>query len=134
MNSNPKQYFTVEQLVNTAVELAKTDPSFQEAEKSVVLDYALVCSATKKTKLTKSLFDVVGELAYGGSEGIYAGINLVGAWDDASYAEKKNCRIAIATLKTLQTDKDAYLALGHMMNVICYYANEVVRNNLSRFD
>lgn len=133
-NIEKKQYFTVSQLMEAATRLAKTDLSYQEAEKVCVLDYELVCSGTKNTVLTKCQFDVIGQLAFGGSEGIYAGINLTGFWDQMSQNEKRNCTLAVYTLKTLKTDKDAYLALGHMMNVICYYANEIVSQNLDRFD
>lgn len=40
----------------------------------------------------------------------------------------------VYTLKTLETSKDAYLAMGELVTLICYYANEYVGAHLDRFD
>lgn len=38
------------------------------------------------------------------------------------------------TLKTLSDDKDAFRAMGTLVNLISYYAHELMNRNLDRFD
>ena len=43
-------------------------------------------------------------------------------------------RARVYVLKTLKQDKESYLAVGMLVNLICYYANEFVATHLDRFD
>jgi len=129
-----KQYFSVKDIFDAAVKLARTDPKFAEAEKNCPLDYELVCSSIRKDKLTRCEFDVVGIVNYGCSEGIYGDLFLYGNWNELTMQKRSNQHQRVYSLKTLDCSKDAYLAMGTMVTLISYYANEVVRTHLDRFD
>ncbi len=129
-----KRYFTVKDVLENAVALAKTDPRFAEYEKACKLDYQLLCSTCKYDRLYRCEFDVVGQVAYGNSEGIYGDIFLYGCWTQEQREAPFYSRIRVYVLKTLETDKESYLAVGMLVNLICYYANEFVRTHLDRFD
>ena len=135
MKSEKKRYFTVKEIMDAVMEQAKADPMYQDAEKRCELDYDITSCMTEKETLELCSFDVIGHVAYGGSEGIYGGIELVGAWKHSQEeAHTFHCRMNVYTLKTLETSKDAYLAMGELVTLICYYANEYVGAHLDRFD
>ena len=85
--ADEKRYFSVKDMFEQAVTRAKTDPRYEEYSKICELDYDLLCSTCKYDKLYRCEFDVVGEVTYGSSEGIYVYIFLHGYWykelDDA---------------------------------------------------
>ena len=87
----------------------------------------------KYDKLYRCEFDVVGEVTYGSSEGIYGDIFLYGNWSKERDDPFKS-RARVYVLKTLKQDKESYLAVGMLVNLICYYANEFVATHLDRFD
>ena len=128
-----KRYFTVKEVLEPAVELAKTDPRYEEYSKICELDYDLLCSTCKYDKLYRCDFNVVGEVSYGGSEGIYGDIFLYGNWSKEQDNPFRS-RVRVYVLKTLKDDKESYLAIGMLVNLICYYANEFVNTHLDRFD
>lgn len=128
-----KRYFTVKEILEPAVELAKTDPRYEEYSKICELDYDLLCSTCKYDKLYRCDFNVVGEVSYGGSEGIYGDIFLYGNWSKEQDNPFRS-RVRVYVLKTLKDDKESYLAIGMLVNLICYYANEFVNTHLDRFD
>lgn len=76
---------------------------------------------------------MVGEVTYGSSEGIYGDIFLYGNWSKERDDPFKS-RARVYVLKTLKQDKGSYLAVGMLVNLICYYANEFVATHLDRFD
>lgn len=127
-----KQYFIVKEVLEAAVELAKKDPRYEEYSAICELDYDLLCSSCKYDKLYHCDFNVVGEVSYGGSEGIYGDIFLYGNWsEDQSNSFRSRARVYV--LKTLKNDKESYLAIGMLINLICYYANEFINTHLDRF-
>ena len=128
-----KRYFTVKEVLEPAVELAKTDPRYEEYRKTCELDYDLLCRTCKSDKLYRCDFNVVGEVSYGGSEGIYGDIFLYGNWSKEQDNPFRS-RVRVYVLKTLKDDKESYLAIGMLVNLICYYANEFVNTHLDRFD
>lgn len=128
-----KRYFTIKEVLEPAVELAKTDPRYEEYSKICELDYDLLCSTCKYDKLYRCDFNVVGEVSYGGSEGIYGDIFLYGNWSEDQNSPIRS-RFRVYVLKTLKDDKESYLAIGMLVNLICYYANEFVNTHLDRFD
>lgn len=128
-----KRYFTVKEVLEPAVELAKTDLRYEECSKICELDYDLLCSTCKYDKLYRCDFSVVGEVSYGGSEGIYGDIFLYGNWSKEQDNPFRS-RVRVYVLKTLKDDKESYLAIGMLVNLICYYANEFVNTHLDRFD
>ena len=75
-----KQYFTVKDVFDAAVKLAKADPYFEQYNKICVLDYDLILRDCKDGTLYRAEFDVLGDVSYGGSEGIYGDIYLYGSW------------------------------------------------------
>jgi len=129
-----KKYFAVEEIFKAAVDLARTDPKFAEAEKDCALDYDMVCSSIRGEKLTRCEFEVIGITNYGTSEGIYGDLYLYGSWNEQTMQERGNQHRRVYVLKTLECNKDAYLAMGTMVSLICYYANEFVGAHLNRFD
>ena len=72
-------------------------------------------------------------MTYGSSEGIYGDIFLYGNWSKERDDPFKS-RARVYVLKTLKQDKESYLAVGMLVNLICYYANEFVATHLDRFD
>ena len=74
--ADEKRYFSVKDMFEQAVTRAKTDPRYEEYSKICELDYDLLCSTCKYDKLYRCEFDVVGEVTYGSSEGIYGDIFL----------------------------------------------------------
>ena len=75
--ADEKRYFSVKDMFEQAVTRAKTDPRYEEYSKICELDYDLLCSTCKYDKLYRCEFDVVGEVTYGSSEGIYGDIFLM---------------------------------------------------------
>ena len=66
--ADEKRYFSVKDMFEQAVTLAKTDPRYEEYCKICELDYDLLCSTCKYDKLYRCEFDVVGEVTYGAAE------------------------------------------------------------------
>lgn len=129
-----KVYFSVKNVFEAAVALARTDPSFVEAEKNCPLDYERVCSASREEVLRFSDFEIIGLVTYGTSEGIYGDLYLYGSWNQETRMVSGNSCLRVYVLKTLNEGKDAYLSMGSMVNMIAYYANEFVGTHLNRFD
>lgn len=132
--NSAKQYFTAREVLESAVKLARTDPRFEAAETDCPLDYDMVCSSVGDDKLQYCDFDVIGYIAYGTSEGIYGDLFLYGSWNEQTAQERSHSKLRVYVLKTLDCGKEAYLAMGTMVNLICFYANEFVRTHLDRFD
>lgn len=118
--ADEKRYFSVKDMFEQAVTRAKTDPRYEEYSKICELDYDLLCSTCKYDKLYRCEFDVVGEVTYGSSEGIYGDIFLYGNWSKERDDPFKS-RARVYVLKTLKQDKESYLAVGMLVNLICYY-------------
>lgn len=129
-----KQYFLVKDIMESAVKLAQDDPLFQEAEKKCVLDYQMLCHTTRFDEVRLCSFSVIGHTEYGGSEGIYGSIQFFGEWVPHHREDPYLSRMAVYTLKTLREDKEAYLGMGTLVTLICYYANQFIRDHLDRFD
>ena len=116
--ADEKRYFSVKDMFEQAVTRAKTDPRYEEYSKICELDYDLLCSTCKYDKLYRCEFDVVGEVTYGSSEGIYGDIFLYGNWSKERDDPFKS-RARVYVLKTLKQDKESYLAVGMLVNLIC---------------
>lgn len=129
-----KSYFNVQQVLDAAVQLAMSDPRYEVAVKECALDYQSVSSGIKDDQLKLCEFDVIGYVEYGSSEGIYGNVQFYGHWNPQQRGEPMGSRMHVYTLKTLRTDKESYLAMGMLVNLICYYANEFVCTHLNRFD
>jgi hypothetical protein len=105
-----------------------------EAEKNCQLDYEYVCSSSREDVLRFSEFEVIGLVTYGTSEGVYGDLYLYGRWNQETRMTPGNNYLRVYVLKTLKDGKDAYLAMGTMVNIIAYYANKFVGAHLNRFD
>ena len=127
-----KRYYTVKDVFDAAVKLAKVDPYFEQYNKICILDYDLLCSSYEDSTLYRAEFDVLGDVSYGGSEGIYGDIYLDGNWSKDQSDRRKRMRVYV--LKTLSCDKESYLAIGMLVNLICYYANRFISKNMDHFD
>ena len=133
-DATDKRYFCVKEVLEPAVKLARTDPRFNEAEQTCLLDYELICSSVKYDKLYCCDFDVIGDVVYGSSEGIYGDIYLYGSWNKDAKGNPFRSRMRVYSLKTLETSKEAYIGMGMLVTLICFYANEFIRTHLDRFD
>lgn len=131
--SESKQYFTMKEFFDAVIERAKADPYFEHYNRICELDYDLLNFRHETEVLYRPDFDVVGEVAYGGSEGIYGDISLHGQWSKAQ-DHAPSAWLDVYTLKTLREDKESYLAIGMLVNLICYHANEVIAKHPDRFD
>lgn len=129
-----RNYYTIQELMETAVQKAREDPRYAKVTKQCVLDYELIPQVCRYDRLTRCEFDVIGTVAYGTNEGIYGSVFLCGNWAEGCNESATISRFRVYSLKTLRTDKDAYLAMGELVTLISYYANNVVSQNLNRFD
>ena len=131
MNSH---YMTAKELFENALERAKKDPAFAQALAQSRLDYQLFCSGVSDMKLQCCEFDVIGYPNFGDSEGIYGDIFIVGQWETSKASELIPRKIRVYSLKTLYEDRDVFMAMGTLVNLICYHAQFYVLENLNRFD
>ncbi len=135
MNAEKRNYYTLQELMEETMKLVKADPEYPKALDRCPLDYQSVSSGVKDEKITLCEFNVLGFTEYGGSEGIYGTICFCGDWSE-------NCRVknfgsvglTAYTLKTLSEDKEAFHAMGALVNLISYHAHELMNHNLDRFD
>lgn len=136
IKSVPKGYMTAYELVQKALLDAKADTEWNKNRELAELDYIHVeprlSTLPEMSTLRICEFDVYSTVVYGASEGIYADIYLNGRFTDNVAFHKGN--LHIATLKTLSTSKDAYLAMHQYAALVCYYARSYVNSNLNRFD
>lgn len=130
ITTESKRYFTVAELMRQALEQAKADPQYTELTGACPLDYAQEPFNASKLLLTRCAFNAQGYAEYGGCEGIYGDIVL----DGDTGGGRPSSRLCVYTLKTLEEDKAAYLAMGTLATLIAYYVGETVRRNLDRFD
>ena len=133
-DTKDKQYFTVKDLLEAAIKLARNDPQFAEAEKTCPLDYEKLRDAVKYDKLYYCSFDVIGNVVYGTNEGIYGDIFLDGNWSKGSKENPWRNRICAYSLKTLERSKDAYMGMNTIVALISFYANEFIGTHMDRFD
>ncbi len=129
-----RNYLSIGELISETLKRANTDPLFTAAKQESDLDYELTNPFEESTLLKLCEFDVIGTVEYGGSEGIYGEIMLRGDWLPEEERTSRSRELQVLTYKTLQEDKAAYLAMGRLVTIFCYYANETVRENISRFD
>lgn len=124
-----RKYFTVNELVEEAIQMAKEDPLFKEAVERTKLDYYTASCRVAHENVMYCTFSVVSDVTYGSSEGIYGSLQFDGNW-----APGQEGRTHVFSLKTLSTEKEAYLGMGSLVNLISYYANQLIGENLDRFD
>jgi len=129
-----RNYYTLGEFLYAVIAKAKADPRWAAAEKSAVLDYMsdsfwhLVDRG--KTLIKSCEFDVLSNTAFGTSEGIYTDISLFGR----PFSDEKSENAHVYTLKTLETNQDAYLAMCELGGLISWYGMEEINKNLDRFD
>ena len=114
--------FTTEELFNTIVE------NFDNKELFEILDYQLATS--KPVNITDYHFDIVGDLTYGSSEGIYLSMFLKGYITKQREFE----RVHIGTFKTLRTDRAAMREMATLMADFIYLGTDFVNDNIDDFD
>ena len=117
---------TVKDIVDQAVSDAKADVEFAKAEHNCPLDYDIYPYDREVEEINTDEFHAVGCVNYGGSEGIYGEVYFMGTWHDQLSDLKYSNTMGVYTLKTLDCNKEAYLGMGMMVNLICYYINEQI--------
>lgn len=135
MNTEKRNYYTLQELMDETMKLVKDDPEYPKALARCPLDYQCVSSSVKDERITLCEFNVLGFTEYGGSEGIYGTICFSGDWSPGCRIKPfGSIGLTAYTLKTLSDDKDAFRAMGTLVNLISYYAHELMNRNLDRFD
>lgn len=129
-----KRYMTIKELMGKAVERARRDPLFVEAEKLCELDYDKIAYSVGEDKLYRCQFDAISSVTFGSSEGIYGTIQLLGCWTKEHMSQPMYTRVNVYTLKTLAMSENAYIGIGMMGNLIAYHATQYIMENLNRFD
>lgn len=108
-----KQYFTVKDVFDATVKLAKADPYFRAVQQDLRTRLRSHSSEIVRTAhFTAAEFGVLGDVSYGESEGIYGDIYLYGSWSKDQNDFRRN-RARVYVLKTLNCDKESYLAMRH---------------------
>ena len=100
---------------------------FQSAE--AILDYFSPDTYDSPKEITCDDFDVVTEVQFGGSEGIYLDCYAEGRIQPE--CEKK--RWHLGTYKTLETSLSAMQTLGALGGALTYFASEYLWENGERF-
>jgi hypothetical protein len=135
VNTEKRNYYTLQELMDETMKLVKDDPEYPKALARCPLDYQSVSSSVKDERITLCEFNVLGFTEYGGSEGIYGTICFSGDWSPGCRIKSfGSIGLTAYTLKTLSDDKDAFRAMGTLVNLISYYAHELMNRNLDRFD
>ena len=129
-----RNYFTVREFMERTLNLARQDERYPELEEACVLDYQLVSYGSEERLLKRMDFDVIGSPQYGTSEGIYGFLCARGEWLPQEEQRVYGQLLPLYTLKTLREDKEAFIAIGAMTTLLCYYANKVIADNMDRFD
>lgn len=93
-----------------------------------LLDYYLPTRTITPIKFYA--FAIVGDLTYGGSEGIYLSMYVDGVID----RNKGKERIHIGTFKTLRADRDALKEMAVLMADFIYNGTKFIDDNLDDFD
>lgn len=93
-----------------------------------ILDYALPPLSKQARKLSDYRFDIVPELEFGGSEGIYITLYLRGDFDKT---EDKRCELG--TIKTLEDRLDACKLMGKLCGILMYHGGEYINENIHRY-
>ena len=131
---NQKKYLRVKDIMEAAAKKAQEDPLFQEAEKECVLDYQKVDFFNGLDELRLCSFNVIGHTEYGTSEGIYGDIEFYGVWLPDHRSFHSPAKMSVYTLKTLSESKEAFIRMGTLVNLICYYTIQFINANIDRFD
>lgn len=131
---NQKKYFRVKDIMIEAVKMAQEDPTFQVVEKNCPLDYHHLLYLTEEYEVKLSCFNVVGCTEYSSNSGIRGVIQFFGQWLPEHITQYYKQTADVYMLETLSQSKDAYLRMGVLVNLICYYANQFIREHADRFD
>lgn len=124
---NEKNYLTLHELTKEALRRVKEDPDYGQIEK--ILDYSIISRADHELRLCH--FEMEGTPVFGGNEGIYLGIYLVGHIDDDHGPVQ---RFSCITFKTLDTSLQAMKLMGLLSGMMSYHMDKVTNENISRFD
>lgn len=114
--------WNVRDLTCSALQAMQADPLYQAAIEKCPLEYTAPHSTA--TKIIATSFDVVGNTRYGSNEGIVGYVTMEGRWSSADEAS-----LCIVSFKTLYADKDAYINMGLIVTLFCYYANKFVEEH-----
>ena len=97
-------------------------------EREEKMQFAVLIDAENvSARYVQVIFDELEKYGFASCRRIY------GNWSKERDDPFKS-RARVYVLKTLKQDKESYLAVGMLVNLICYYANEFVATHLDRFD
>lgn len=117
-----KVYYTQQELIQAGLKQAKAAPQWDAALRDCPLDYVMPVNSDALVKDCR--IEVIFNVTYGGSEGIYGDVSIQGMGG----------RYSMCTIKTLETSKEAYLGMCALCGLVAYHTTEVINHNLNRFD
>lgn len=127
MKKEKKNYLTLLELTNEALRRVKEDPDYSKIES--ILDYTFVYRTDHPLRLCH--FEMEGTPIFGGNEGIYLHINLIGHIDSDNGPVQ---RLSCVTFKTLDTSLEAMKKMGILAGLMAFHVDKVTNENISRFD
>lgn len=146
-DNKTKRGIEAKTIIEYAVEKAKADfgdPLPLEYEAFSVFPISVAPAQDKPLVLTDCHFDVVSEVTYGTSEGIYGDIIYSGSTvilpDGEVFVNTVNdkvsqawARFTLYSFKTLEESKEAYLSMSRLTALVAYYAREYVNAHIDQF-
>ncbi len=75
-------------------------------------------------------FDIVGDLKFGGSEGIYLTMFLEGYITK----DREHKKVHLGTFKTLREDRDSFKQMAILMADFIYIGRKFINDNIDDFD
>lgn len=110
---------------------ARADGSMEQIDG--ILDYILPNSNEPEwpesdSQLTDYHFNIVPQLEYGGSEGIFVTLRLEGSFDDTDRTS-----LTVGLFKTLHTDLAACRLMGQLCGLLLHHGTAYVNENIHRY-
>lgn len=116
MRKNP---YTAAELFDAVTNILKEKNKLPD-----IIDYTLSSSEAREYYLTNEEFDIRSEIMYGGSEGCYVDVNLIGL----------NACLHIGTAKCLGADDESVRTMGILAADYVSEANNFIRKNMDDFN
>lgn len=120
-----KKLYTTTTLFAHVVNIMKKENTLRDED---LLDYYLPTRTATPIKFYA--FSIVGDLVYGGNEGIYLSMFV----DGVINRDKGKERIHVGTFKTLRDDREALKEMSVLMADFIYNGRKFVDDNLDDFD
>lgn len=119
--------YTIESIAMEVLSAMRKDQEYLDAQAICRPEYEVTHGRFETVNAVS--FDALGTVTFGGNEGIYGIVMFDGIMDTHT---NKRRRIAAVTIKTLSQTKEAYMAMGQMVNLICYNIMQYLEQNIDQ--